>query len=48
MRREARSPAEAHRSSTTDNPERITPGFGGGVYFPTGNGFIVLQVKGSE
>ncbi len=24
----------------------ITPGFGGRVYFPTANGFIVLQVKG--
>jgi hypothetical protein len=23
---------------------QITPGFGGRVYFPTGKGFIVLQV----
>jgi hypothetical protein len=23
----------------------ITPGFGGRVYFPTGKGFITLQVK---
>ena len=26
----------------------ITPGFGGRLYFPTANGFIVLQVKGAE
>jgi hypothetical protein len=26
----------------------LTPGFGGRVYFPTANGFIVLQVKGAK
>jgi hypothetical protein len=39
------SPSPCGRLASRTIGSLITPGFGGRVYFPTGKGFIVLQVQ---